>query len=87
MEFGIAGIAAITVLCFLAAQGIKLSPLSNGWISLICGIFGGVLGIAGMYVIENFPATDWITASAVGVVSGLAATGIHQIGSQIKKET
>lgn len=86
IDFGITGIAAITVLCFLLGQGIKLSPLNKCWIPVICGIFGGLLGIAGMYIIDNFPATDLITAAAVGVVSGLAATGIHQIGKQIKKE-
>lgn len=86
MEFGITGIAAITVLCFLLGQGLRLTLLEDAWISIICGVLGGILGIAGMYIIANFPAEDWITAAAVGVVSGLAATGIRQIGTQIKKE-
>lgn len=84
MDFGITGIAAITVLCFLAAQGAKATALDNKWLPVICGILGGVLGVAGMYVMPDYPATDWITAAAVGVVSGLAATGAHQMYKQVK---
>lgn len=86
MEFGITGIATITVLCFLLQLGLGLTSLRDAWRSVISGIFGGILGIAGMHVIPGFPASDYITAAAVGVVSGLAATGVHQIGTQIKKE-
>lgn len=84
MDFGITGIAAITVLCFLAAQGAKSTALDNKWLPVICGVLGGVLGVAGMYIMPDYPATDWITAAAVGVVSGLAATGAHQMYKQVK---
>lgn len=84
MDFGITGIAAITVLCFLAAQGAKATSLDNKWLPVICGVLGGVLGVAGMYIMPDYPATDWITAAAVGVVSGLAATGAHQAYKQVK---
>lgn len=85
MDFGITGVAAITALSYLLGHAVKLSPLNNKWIPLICGIFGGVLGILGLFTISGFPAHDPITAIAVGVVSGLAATGTHQICKQIKK--
>lgn len=84
MDFGITGIAAITVLCFLSAQIVKATSLDNKWLPVICGVLGGVLGVAGMYVMPDYPATDWITAAAVGVVSGLAATGAHQMYKQVK---
>ena len=84
MDFGITGVAAITVLCFLAAQGAKATLIDNKWLPVICGALGGVLGVAGMYVMPDFPAQDVITAAAVGVVSGLAATGVHQAYKQIK---
>lgn len=84
MDFGITGIAAITVLCFLAAQGAKATAIDNKWLPVICGVLGGVLGVIGMYVMPEYPATDWITAAAVGVVSGLAATGAHQMYKQVK---
>ncbi len=84
MDFGITGIAAITVLCFLAAQGVKATAIDNKWLPVICGVLGGVLGVIGMHVMPEYPATDWITAAAVGVVSGLAATGAHQMYKQVK---
>lgn len=84
MDFGITGIAAITVLCFLSAQIVKATSLDNKWLPVICGVLGGALGVVGMYIMPDYPATDWITAAAVGVVSGLAATGAHQMYKQVK---
>lgn len=84
MDFGITGIAAITVICFLAAQIAKATTIDNKWLPVICGVLGGALGVIGMYVMPEYPATDWITAAAVGVVSGLAATGAHQMYKQVK---
>lgn len=86
MDFGIAGVAAITVICYLAAMGIKATPLDNKWLPVICGIIGGGLGIVGKLIMPDFPAEDYITAVAVGIVSGLAATGVNQIYKQLKGE-
>lgn len=85
MDFGITGIAAITVLCFLAAQGAKATAIDNKWLPVICGGLGGVLGVVGMRIMPDFPAQDIITSAAVGVVSGFAATGVHQAYKQIKE--
>ena len=81
--FGIAGVAAITVICYLIGQGVKASGLDNKWIPVIVGACGGVLGVAGMFLMANFPAGDVLTAAAVGIVSGLAATGVNQAGKQL----
>ena len=40
--------------------------------------------LAGMSIIPDYPAQDYITSAAVGIVSGLAATGINQITKQLK---
>lgn len=80
---GITGIAAITVICYLAAECIKATPLDSKWLPVICGVLGGVLGAAAMFIMPDYPAADYITAVAVGIVSGLAATGINQIGKQL----
>ena len=80
--FGIAGVAAITVICYLIGQGVKASGLDNKWIPVIVGACGGVLGVAGMFLMADFPAGDVLTAAAVGIVSGLAATGVNQPGKQ-----
>lgn len=81
--FGIAGVAAITVICYLIGQGVKASGLDNKWIPVIVGACGGVLGVAGMFLMAVFPAGDVLTAAAVGIVSGLAATGVDQAGKQL----
>ncbi len=84
MEFvGIGAMSAITVICALVAQAIKATPLENKWLPVICGALGGILGVIGSYVVPEFPAADPITAIAAGIVSGLAATGAHQIVKQL----
>lgn len=85
MDFGIASVAAITVIAYLIGQAVKATPLDNKWIPIICGAVGGALGAVAMRVMPEFPATDYITAVAVGIVSGLAATGVNQIGKQLGK--
>lgn len=74
---------AITVICFLIAEGIKATALDNKWLPIICGTMGGILGVVAMKVIADFPATDILNAIAIGIVSGLAATGLHQAGHQL----
>ena len=83
MDLGIAGVAAITVVCYLAAELIKATALDNKWLPVLCGACGGALGLAGMQFMPDFPAGDPITALAVGIVSGLAATGINQVYKQL----
>lgn len=82
-SLGITGVAAITVICLLIGQAVKATRMDNKWIPIICGVCGMALGIAAMYIMPEFPATDYITAAAVGIVSGLAATGINQAAKQI----
>lgn len=84
MDFGIAGVAAITVIAYLVGAVVKATPLDNKWIPIICGGVGGVLGALAMSIMSDFPAGDYITAVAVGIVSGLAATGVNQCVKQIK---
>ena len=86
MDFGIAGVAAITVIAYLIGSAVKATTLDNRWIPSICGTVGGILGVLAMRIMPDFPATDYITAVAVGIVSGLAATGVNQIGKQLSKE-
>lgn len=85
MDFGIATVAAITALVYIIGLGIKATPMANKWIPVICGVSGILLGIASLYIgVPDFPATDVLTAAAVGGVSGLAATGINQVFKQLK---
>ena len=83
MDLGIAGVAAITVIAYVIGLVAKATRLNNKWIPIICAVSGAVLGIAGLFVMPDFPAGDVISAAAVGVVSGLAATGLDQTVKQV----
>ncbi len=86
MDFGIASVAAITVICYLAGLIAKALPLDDRYIPIVCGVCGAVLGVAGLYLgLPDFPAGDPLTALAVGIVSGLAATGANQVFKQLGK--
>ncbi|MCI7323850.1 phage holin family protein [bacterium] len=85
-SIGMASVACITVICYLAALAIKQTPLANKWLPTICGVLGALLGLAGYYGgMVDVPAADPLTALAVGSVSGLAATGADQVVKQLKK--
>lgn len=85
MDFGIASVAAITVIAYLVGQALKASAVDNKWIPVLCGITGAILGVVGLYVMPDFPASDLVTALAVGIVSGFAATGVNQVYKQLGK--
>ena len=86
MNLGIAGVAAITVICYLIGEVVKVSPLDSKFIPVIVGVFGGILGVVAFLTgMPDFPAGDVLTAIAVGIVSGLAATGANQVIKQLKK--
>ena len=83
MDFGIASVAAITVVCYLGGMACKASAkVKDEVIPVVCGVTGGILGVAGMYVMPEFPAADVINAAAIGIVSGLAAPGVHRVVKQ-----
>lgn len=84
MEFGIATVVAITVMCYIVGLIVKVSGLDNKWIPVICGVAGMALGVVALYIgMPDFPASDPITAAAVGAASGLAATGVNQAFKQL----
>lgn len=86
MSFGIVEVGALVVICYLIGETVKVSPLDNKFIPVIVGFCGGILGVIAMYTgMPDFPAQDVITAIAVGIVSGLAATGANQIFKQLNK--
>lgn len=79
-------VVAIVVICYLIGLVAKAVPVvKDNYIPIIVGVAGGILGIAGMYLIPDFPANDILNAIAVGIVSGLSSTGVNQIYKQVKK--
>lgn len=83
MDFGGITILAITVIAYLIGMIARAVPLENKWIPCICGLCGMALGIVGLFIIPDFPANNVIDAAAVGIASGLAATGADQIYRQL----
>lgn len=87
MEFGIASVAAITVIVYLIGAAVKAAGLDNKWISIICGVAGLVIGVVALYIhMPDFPASDPINAAAIGIASGFAATGVNQYVKQHKDQ-
>ena len=82
---GIASVAAITVIAYIVGLVVKNTALDNKWIPIICGVCGGIIGaLALAFHMPDFPAEDYFTAIAVGIMSGLTATGVNQIFKQMK---
>ncbi len=86
--FGVAGVAAITVIVYLLAMALRITVFPGRWLPVLCGLCGGVLGaVVFLWLpIPGFPAADVLSAIAVGIASGLAATGLDQIGKQMGKK-
>lgn len=77
----------IIAICFGVGIGCKaFDRIPDKWIPFILAVAGGGIGAVALNVIPEFPATDYITAIAVGVMSGLSAIGVHQAYKQAKKE-
>ena len=70
---GIASVAAITVICYLVGLIVKASGLNDKYIPICCGVAGAALAAAG------------VCFFCLGIVSGLAATGINQMAKQLSK--
>ncbi|MFI3249675.1 MAG: phage holin family protein [Eubacteriales bacterium] len=82
--FGFTAVGSITVISYLVGKVVKASPWNNDqYIPIACGTMGGLLGLLG-YVSGStgFPS-DLLSAIAVGIVSGLSATGVDQISKQL----
>ena len=82
--FGLLPVGSITAICFLVGLAIKATETMDKWIPALCGAAGCILGL--LWYFFGWPglsAQEPITAAAIGIVSGLAATGVHQIGKQI----
>lgn len=84
MEFEFVKVASIAIICFFIGFACKrVEKIDDKYIPVIVGVVGGLLGVAGMFVIPNYPASNVLDAIAVGIANGLTAVGIHQIGKQL----
>lgn len=79
-------VLAIVVITYLIGVAAKAIPsFKDELIPVVVGVAGGILGVVGMYIMPEFPANDVLNAIAVGIVSGLASTGVNQVYKQLGK--
>lgn len=84
--FDFVPVAGVAVICYLIGMGIKISPIDDKWIPLLVGVCGGILGVVGLMTgMAEFGSEHVINAIAIGIVSGLGATGLDQTFKQLKK--
>ena len=80
------GIPAIVVISYMITETFKMF-INKKYLPIVAGISGGCLGVLSYVLqIDIMPATDIISALAIGIISGLAATGSNQIIKQINKK-
>ena len=85
-------IPAIVVICYIVGEVFKLvfmkkTKMYKG-IPILVGLVGGVIGVVtytlNPTIIGSPP--NVLCAAAIGIISGLASTGSHQVIKQILKE-
>ena len=86
MDFGFTSVPSILIICYFVGMIVKVSPLNSRYIPIICGIVGAALGIVALFIVPDVIGSDPLMAVAVGIASGLAATGVNQIGTQLNRE-
>ena len=88
-EIAAVPVIVVIVYVFMAIYRKIVEGKAEVWTNLIplwAGLLGAVLGIVGYWAAPDLiPADNFVVALAVGLVSGLGATGINQVGKQLKK--
>lgn len=86
------GIPSIIIICYLIGEISKLLILKKKknykYIPIIVGISGGILGLISYYISPDIVLNvkEPIIAIALGIVSGLASTGSHEMINKIIKQ-
>ena len=86
MDFGFTSIPSILVICYFIGMVVRISSLDSRYIPIICGVTGGALGVVAFFLVPEVVGSDPLMAIAIGISSGLAATGANQIGVQLNKK-
>ena len=81
-----ATVLPIVVICYVIGYFCKTADFrKDKYIPVIVSVSGGLIAIPAMYIMADFPANDLITAISVGIISGLASTGVNQVYKQNRK--
>ena len=82
---GFVAVPAITIICYLLAEIFKAAAKEEQYkfIPVLVGLCGAILGgLAFVYFVGYLTAENIMEAVAIGIVSGLAATGVNQLVKQ-----
>ena len=86
------GIPSIIIICYLIGEISKLLILKKKknykYIPIIVGISGGILGLISYYISPEIVLNvkEPLIAISLGIVSGLASTGSHEMINKIIKQ-
>jgi len=86
MDFDFLTIPTIIVLSYGLGIIVKATPINDKYIPAIVLVFGTILGAVAYLTKIPFMMNvcdDIMTACAIGLASGLASTGIHQLVKQL----
>ncbi|MCL1791429.1 MAG: phage holin family protein [Peptococcaceae bacterium] len=86
MDFGFVTVPFISLMCYFLGMIIKTTPLDSRYIPILCGMFGALLGALSFFAMPEIIGGDLFTSIAVGLSSGLAATGVHQVSVQLSEK-
>jgi hypothetical protein len=86
MDLGFVSVPSILIICYLTGMIVKMSPISSKFIPPICGVLGGILGAVALFCVPEVIGSDPLMAVAIGIASGLAATGANEVGVQLKRD-
>lgn len=79
-------IPVIVVICYLLITAIKTTKIDGKWYPIISCFFGIGSAVAMYCIVPDFLGASSITVAIVsGAISGLAATGSHQVFKQLLK--
>ena len=83
MDFGIAGVAAITVIAYAVGQAMRALGRLDRWIPTVCAPQGGGLGGGGAGINPGRPGGGALPPRPSGRGWGPAATGAQQAVKQL----
>lgn len=79
-------IPTLLIICYLVVEIFKLF-VKKKFLPVISGVTGAILGIIAYFLIPSLiDSQNILTAIAIGIISGLGATGSNQVFKQLKKE-
>jgi len=81
--FGIASYAAIVAVCYVVGNIVNKTKWANVWTNVACLVAGAIFGVIAYYTGVPIGASNWLDAMATGIASGLAATGVYELGKNV----